>query len=122
MIWKYEHISVFSILTAISSIYLFLLIISILHIFFFAFHTDTRLSVRALLETVVAEALVTPFQVNATAVLAEAGVNGALVDVLALVCHPYLLVAWRTNAYEGADQILALESAIVRRRCAFVDV
>lgn len=75
-----------------------------------------------MLETVVAEALVTPFHVDATTVLAEAGVNGALVDILALVCHPYLLVARRADAHEGADQILALEFTVVRRRRAFVDV
>lgn len=75
-----------------------------------------------MLEAVVAEALVTPVQVNATAVLAEAGVDGALIDVLALVRHPYLLVARRADAHEGTDQILALEFTVVRRRRAFVDV
>lgn len=54
--------------------------------------------------------------------LTETGINGALVDILALVRHSYLLVARRTDAYEGADEILALESAVVRRRGAFVDI
>jgi len=75
-----------------------------------------------LFETVVAEALVAPFQVNAMAMLTETGVNGALVDVLTLIRHPYLLVARRTDAHESADQILALESTVVCWRRAFVDV
>lgn len=83
---------------------------------------DTRFSVLALHETLVAEALVAPFQVHATAMLAEAGVDGALVDVLTLVRHPYLLVARWTDAHESADQILALEPTVVRRRRAFVNV
>lgn len=87
-----------------------------------AFHTDTRLSVRALLETFVTEALVTPFQVDATTVLAETRVDGALVDILTLVHHSYLLITRRTDAHEGADQILALKPTIVRRRRTFVDV
>lgn len=54
--------------------------------------------------------------------LTETGIDGAFIDVLALVRHSYLLVTGRTDAYEGADEIFALESAIVRRRRAFVDV
>lgn len=54
--------------------------------------------------------------------LTKTGVDGALVDVLALVHHSYLLITGRTDAYEGADEIFALESAIVRRRRAFVDI
>lgn len=84
--------------------------------------TDTRLSVRALLETVVAETLVAPLQIDASTVLAEAGVDGALVDVLTLVGRTDLLIPGRADAHESTDQILALESAVVRRRDAFVDV
>lgn len=54
--------------------------------------------------------------------LTEAGINGALVNILALVRHPYLLVTRRANAYEGADEIFALEPAVVRRRGTFVDI
>lgn len=89
---------------------------------FASLHTDTRFSIQTLLETVVAEALVTAFQVHATSMLAETGVNGAFVDILALVYRSYLLVTRRTDAHESADQILALESAVVRRCDAFVDV
>lgn len=86
------------------------------------FHTDARFSVRALLETVIASAFVASFQINAAAVLAKTRINRTLVDILALVHRSYFLISRWTDAHEGADQILALESAIVRRRRALVDV
>lgn len=109
-------------MTAVSIISIYYIFIISNIISFFTLHTDTRLSVRALLETVVAETLVAPFQVNATAVLTEAGVNSALVDILALVRHPYLLVTRWTDAHKGADQILALEPTVVRRCRAFINI
>jgi len=54
--------------------------------------------------------------------LTETRVDRAFVDVLAFVCRSYLLITRWTDAHECPDQVLALESAIVRRRRAFVDV
>lgn len=89
---------------------------------FASLHTDTRFSIGTLLETFIAETMVTPFQVNATSMLTETRVNGAFVDILTLVHRSYLLVPGRTDAHESADQILALKPAVVRWRDAFVHV
>jgi rRNA processing protein Gar1 len=56
-----------------------------------------------LFETVIAAAFVTSCQINAMAVLAKTRINGALVDILALVRRSYFLISRWTDAHEGAD-------------------
>ena len=55
-------------------------------------------------------------------VLAQVVVGGTFVDVAAVVRHSNLLVSFRTDAHEGADQVLASEFAVVGWCGALVDI
>lgn len=80
------------------------------------------LSICARLEPFVALALIRSLRVDAMAVLAQIGVGSAFVDVTAIVRHADLSVAFRADAHEGSDQVLASELAVVGRSSTFVDI
>lgn len=72
------------------------------------------------MEAIVTETLITALHIDATTVSTQTGVDRALIDVLALICHPDLLVSGWTDAHEGSDEVLALVLAVVRWCGAFV--
>lgn len=55
-------------------------------------------------------------------VLAQVAVGGAFINVSTVVRHAHLSVAFRADAHERADEVLAGEFAVVGRSGAFVHV
>lgn len=85
-------------------------------------HVQARLAVGTAPVALEAVAAVGALEVHAVAVAAQARLGRALVHVAAVLRGADLRVAFRTDAHEGADQVLALVLAVVGGRGALVDI
>lgn len=83
---------------------------------------NTRLSIVGWFEAFVTITSVASLEVHAAAILAEATVDGAFVDISAIVGHADLLVAFWTDAHERANEVLAEKLAVVCGCGAFIHV
>lgn len=83
---------------------------------------ETLFPILARCKAFITFALVGSSCVQTTTVFAYVGVDCAFVNVLTIIGHADLLVSFRTDAHEAADQVLAHVLAIVGRGLALVNV